>query len=87
MNMNKELLEKIIASVEKEHRVHLYDLAEAVVKECIQVCQSRVGNSDYNTGRMHCVSDIKEHFGSNKAKGLLGIPTSQFSRNLKSDVV
>lgn len=31
--------------------------------------------------------NIKEHFGSNKAKGLLGIPTSQFSRNLKSDVV
>lgn len=40
-----------------------FKFAEAVVKECIQVCQSRVGNSDYNTGRMHCVSDIKEHFG------------------------
>jgi hypothetical protein len=36
---------------------------ELIVKECIKVCQSRVGNSDYNTGRMHCVSDLKEHFG------------------------
>ena len=37
--------------------------AELIVRECIQVCKSRVGNSDYNTGRMHCVSDLKEHFG------------------------
>jgi hypothetical protein len=37
--------------------------AELIVKECIEVCKSRVGNSDYNTGRMHCVSDLKEHFG------------------------
>jgi hypothetical protein len=38
-------------------------LAELIVQECIQVCKSRVGNSDYTTGRMHCVSDLKEHFG------------------------
>jgi hypothetical protein len=37
--------------------------AELIVRECIQVCKSRVGNNDYNTGRMHCVSDLKEHFG------------------------
>lgn len=37
--------------------------AELIVRECIQVCNSRVGNSDYNTGRMHCGSDLKEHFG------------------------
>ena len=37
--------------------------AELIVRECIKVCNSRVGNSDYNTGRMHCASDIKEHFG------------------------
>lgn len=37
--------------------------AELIVHECIQVCKSRVGNSDYNTGRMHCASDLKEHFG------------------------
>jgi hypothetical protein len=40
--------------------------AELIVKECIQVCKSRVGNSDYTTGRMHCVSDLKEHFGVEK---------------------
>ena len=37
--------------------------AELIVEECIEVCKSRVGNSDYTTGRMHCVSDLKEHFG------------------------
>lgn len=37
--------------------------AELIVKECIQVCKIRVGNSDYNTGRMHCASDIAEYFG------------------------
>ena len=44
---------------ESEH----YEIAERVIQECIQVCKSRVGNSDYNTGRIHCVSDLKEHFG------------------------
>jgi hypothetical protein len=39
------------------------NFAELIVQECIQVCKSRVGNSDYTTGRMHCVSDLKEHFG------------------------
>ena len=37
--------------------------AELVVCECINQCNARVGNSDYNTGRMHCASDIKDHFG------------------------
>ena len=37
--------------------------AELIVRECVEVCNSRVGNSDYNTGRMHCASDLKEHFG------------------------
>ena len=45
------------------HDSELYEIAEAVIQECIDACKSRVGNSDYNTGRMHCVSDIKEHFG------------------------
>lgn len=39
-----------------------YKFAELIIKECITVCNSRAGNSDYNTGRMHCASDIKEHF-------------------------
>lgn len=34
-----------------------------IVAECVKICSTRVGNSDYNTGRMHCASDIKEHFG------------------------
>ena len=41
----------------------LEKFAELIVRECIEVCNSRVGNSDYNTGRMHCASDLKEHFG------------------------
>ncbi len=44
----------------------LQEFAELIVEECLQICKSRVGNSDYNTGRMHCVSDIKEHFGIEK---------------------
>lgn len=39
------------------------EFAELIIRECIEVCNSRVGNSDYNTGRMHCASDLKEHFG------------------------
>lgn len=41
----------------------LEKFAELFVKECAKVCNSRAGNSDYNTGRMHFFSDIKEHFG------------------------
>ena len=41
----------------------LENFAKLIVRECVDVCKSRVGNSDYNTGRMHCVSDLKEHFG------------------------
>lgn len=37
--------------------------AKLIIKECIEVCNSRVGNSDYTTGRMHCVSDLKEQIG------------------------
>ena len=40
--------------------------AELIIRECVKVCESRVGNSDYNTGRMHCASDLKEHFGIDK---------------------
>ena len=48
---------------ELEVSEHMEKFAELIVRECIQVCKSRVGNSDYNTGRMHCVSDLREHFG------------------------
>jgi len=37
--------------------------AELIVKECLKMCTTAVGNRDYNTGRMHCYDNIKEHFG------------------------
>ena len=55
----QELIKSMGIIPEGEH----YEIAERFIQECIQVCKSRVGNSDYNTGRMHCVSDLKEHFG------------------------
>jgi len=61
--MKNEVFDRLIDSVEKEGIIHFYHLCQAVVDECIRVCQQRVGNSDYNTGRMHCVNDIKKHFG------------------------
>lgn len=42
----------------------LTKFAELIVKECVSVCMDhRVGNQDYNTGRLHCSFDIKDHFG------------------------
>lgn len=55
-----------IAGEEFRHSItqkQYHKFAELIVKECIEVCRSRVGKADYNTGRMHCASDIKEHFG------------------------
>ena len=38
--------------------------AELIIKECVSVCMDhRVGNQDYNTGRLHCSFDIKDYFG------------------------
>ena len=37
--------------------------AELIVQECMSMCQTSVGNADYNTGRLHCLNNIKEHFG------------------------
>ena len=44
---------------ESEH----YDVAEQVIKECMAMCKTSVGNADYNTGRLHCLENIKERFG------------------------
>ena len=52
---DEDLIAKLLIRDEK--------FAELMIQECIDVCKSRVGNSDYNTGRMHCASDLKEHFG------------------------
>ena len=41
--------------------------AELIIQECVNVCKTGgVSNSDYNTGRLHCVYDIKQHFGIEK---------------------
>lgn len=40
-----------------------HKFAELIIEECINACMSRVGNSDYNTSRIHCCNDIKQHFG------------------------
>ncbi len=37
--------------------------AELIVRECMVMCKTAVGNQDYNTGRLHCLENIKEHFG------------------------
>jgi hypothetical protein len=37
--------------------------AELIVRECMAMCKTTVGNADYNTGRLHCLNNIKEHFG------------------------
>ena len=55
----QELIKSMGIIPEDEH----YEIAGRVIEECAKVCKSRVGNSDYNTGRMHCASDLKEHFG------------------------
>jgi hypothetical protein len=42
------------------------NFAELIVRECIAMCKTSVGNTDYNTGRLHCLENIKEHFGVEK---------------------
>jgi hypothetical protein len=37
--------------------------ADLIVRECMALCKTSVGNADYNTGRLHCLENIKEHFG------------------------
>jgi hypothetical protein len=38
--------------------------ADLIIRECLDVCLAQDGNADYNTGRLHCHGNIKEHFGS-----------------------
>ena len=45
----------------------LEKFAKLIVKECAEICKTgAVSNIDYNTGRLHCYSDIINHFGSEK---------------------
>ena len=42
----------------------MLEFAEIIIKKCVIVCKTGgVSNSDYNTGRLHCVYDIKQYFG------------------------
>jgi hypothetical protein len=58
----KALIESLGIIPEDEH----YEIAEQVIKECVAMCKTSVGNADYNTGRLHCLENIKEHFGVEK---------------------
>lgn len=55
----QELIKSMGIIPEDEH----YEIAERVIQECIAMCKTSVGNADYNTGRLHCLENIKEHFG------------------------
>lgn len=48
---------------ELEVAEHMEKFAELIVRECMAMCKTSVGNADYNTGRLHCLNNIKEHFG------------------------
>lgn len=38
--------------------------AELIIKECINVCRgTKVSTAQYNSGRLDCSVDIKNHFG------------------------
>lgn len=55
----RELIKSLGIIPESEH----YEIAEKVIQECMAMCRTGVGNADYNTGRLHCLENIKEHFG------------------------
>jgi len=61
------MLERFAAQSLVEHDGELIfskeKFAELIVRECMSMCKTAVGNADYNTGRMHCYNNIKEHFG------------------------
>lgn len=55
----RELIKSMGIIPESEH----YEIAERVIRECMVMCKTTVGNADYNTGRLHCLENIKERFG------------------------
>lgn len=69
--MNKNLIQKLLdkscwdqqAQIELEDQIDIEKFAELIVQECVMICNARVSSAEYNTGRMHCASDIQEHFG------------------------
>jgi hypothetical protein len=57
----RELAERAEILNKDEESIEYF--AELIVRECMYMCRTAVGNADYNTGRMHCYNNIKEHFG------------------------
>jgi hypothetical protein len=55
----------IIFSTLENGRKELFreKITELLVKECISICKSKIGNADYTTGRLSCADDISKHFG------------------------
>lgn len=69
----KEISEQAIRHAGQENQFNTTNdqvytkLSEMIIKECINVCSSRTSSSEeYNAGRMHCIDDIKKHFGINQ---------------------
>lgn len=58
----REMLLSMGIIPESEH----YEIAEAVLEECLSLCLTKVGNGDYNRGRMDCHDNIAEVFGVKK---------------------
>jgi len=42
--------------------VNYEKFAELIIHECLSMCKTSVGNADYNTGRLHCINNIRERF-------------------------
>jgi hypothetical protein len=59
----KQLAEQAGFDVYGWNENELAKFAELIVRECMAMCKTAVGNADYNTGRLHCLNNIKEHFG------------------------
>lgn len=63
--MAEETINKQI-SANAELNAFAEKFAELIARECMDMCKTAVGNADYNTGRLHCLENIKEHFGVNE---------------------
>lgn len=44
------------------HEAMLSRFAELIVNECVSICLSSAGKRDYNAGRIHCASEIRDAF-------------------------
>ena len=59
----EKLMEPYPGGFPREDILALESFAELIVRECMVLCKTSAGNADYNTGRLHCLENIKEHFG------------------------